>query len=156
MVDLSRDEKVENLVTNFSMIMMGMFEGVFSAMAAGLAEAMSGMAEALSGDHSAISKSQKAQMDAKLRDVFAGLRKEVSEGFANKNEQFRTFIKDPSFDDGVGIVEGNDVGLPKLTEHLTDADLARYVILLQKEDPNLAKLMSELGEWQKTTPRFTR
>ena len=45
MANPSRDEKIENLVANFSMSMMGMFEGVFSAMAAGLAEAMSGMAE---------------------------------------------------------------------------------------------------------------
>ncbi|MDE1857753.1 MAG: hypothetical protein KGI26_01625 [Thaumarchaeota archaeon] len=156
MANLSRDEKVENLVTNFSMIMMGMFEGVFSAMAAGLAEAMSGMAEALSGNPSAISKSDKAQMDAKLRDVFAGLRKEVSKGFANKNEQFGAFIKDPSFDAGVRIVESHDIGLPKLTEHLTDTDLARYVVLVQNEDPKLAEMMAELGEWQKTTPRFTQ
>lgn len=156
MAQLSRDEKVENLVTNFSMIMMGMFEGVFAAMAEGLAEAMSGAAEALSGKQSAISKSEKAEMDAKLRGVFAGLRKEVSEGFANKGKEFKAFIKDPTFDKGVEIVESHDLGLPRLTEHLSDDDLARYVVLVQKEDSKLAKMMAELGEWQKTTPRFTQ
>ena len=154
MAQLSRDEKVENLVTNFSMIMMGIFEGVFTAMAAGLADAMAGAAEAISGNPNVVTRSEKAQMDAKLRDVFGGQRKEVSEGFANKNEKFRQFINDPAFDRGVDIVEGNDVGLPRLTEHLTDEDLARYVVLIQKEDPKLAKMMAELGEWQKTTPRF--
>jgi hypothetical protein len=155
-VEPGRDEKVENLVTNFSMIMMGMFEGAFTAMAAGLAEVMSGAAEAISGSPSAISKSDRAEMDAKLRDVFTGLRKEVSEGFAHKNEKFLAFIKDPAFDEGVRIVESHDLGIPKLTERLTDGDLARYVALIQKEDPRLTKMMAELGEWQKTTPRFDR
>ena len=156
MAELPRDEKVENLVTNFSMIMMGIFEGAFSALAERLAEAMTSAAEAISGVPSGGRKERKAQMDAKLREVFAELRKEVSEGFANKDERFRAFIKDPSFDGGVRIVESHEVGLPRLTEHLTDDDLAGYVFLIQKEDPRIAKMITELGEWQKTTPRFSR
>lgn len=137
------------------MIMMGMFEGVLSAMATGFAQAMSGVAEAMAGTP-AIGKSEKAEMDAKLREVFAGLRKEVAEGFEDKNEKFRAFIRDPSFDAGVRIVESHDLGLPRLAEHLTDDDLVRYVVLIQKEDPKLSKMMAELGEWQKSTPRFTQ
>jgi hypothetical protein len=45
--ELTRDEKVENLIMNFSMIMMGMFEGVFTAIAKGLAEVMSKMTDAI-------------------------------------------------------------------------------------------------------------
>ena len=154
MAELSRYEKVENLVTNFSMIMMGLLEGAFTAMAVGLVDAMSTVAETIGGNPPAQKKAQGAEADAKLREVFAGLRKEVSEGFANKNEKLTAFIKDPAFDAGVWIVESNDLVLPKLTERLTDSDLARYVALVQKEDPRIARLMSELGEWQKTTPKF--
>ncbi|MDG6902042.1 MAG: hypothetical protein JRM80_08790 [Nitrososphaerota archaeon] len=153
---LTRDEKVENLLTNFSLIMMGMFEGVFTTMAVGLVDALSTAAESLGGRQAVRKEERDAEVDAKLRSVFADLRKEVADGFAGKDEKFRAFVKNPAFDRGVRIVESNEVGLPKLTESLTDEDLAGYVGLIQKEDPRLARMMTELGEWQKTTPRFTR
>ena len=160
--DLTRDEKVENLVTNFSMIMMGMFEGVFSAMASSLTTVLTKTAEALT---EAIDEGQpapkklpkpepEAEVNAKMKEVFEGLRKEVAEGFSHKDESFRKFIRDPAFDRGVRIVESHTFKLPRLTEHLTDSDLAGYVALIQNGDAELSKMMQELGEWQKTTPRF--
>ncbi len=164
--DLSRDDKVENLVFNFSMIMMGMFEGVFAAMAAGMATALSKTADALteaidsgSGSphaHKPQATDVDAEVNAKVKDVFAGLRKEVAEGFSHKDKSFKTFIKDPAFDDGVRIVESHRLKLPRLTESLTDSDLVSYVDLIQNGDPDMTKLMQDLGEWQKTTPRFNK
>jgi hypothetical protein len=160
---LSRDEKVENLVINFSMIMMGMFEGVFAAMAAGMATALSqtadALTEALDSGNPALSKRPKAEdVDAevktKVKEVFSGLRNEVAEGFAGKDKKFKEFIKDPAFDAGVRIVESHNLKLPRLTEPLSDSDLAGYVTLIQNGDPEVAKMMQELGEWQKDTPRF--
>ena len=42
---------------------------------------------------------------------------------------------------------------PPQVAALTDDDLARFVSLNQKEDSKLAKMMAELGEWQRTIPR---
>lgn len=163
--DLTRDEKVENLVTNFSMIMMGMFEGVFAAMASGLASALTKTAEALTdafdeGKGSTPKKVEdsapetEAEVNAKVKEVFSGLRKEVDEGFSHGGKSFNAFISDPSFDEGVRIVESHKLKLPMLTERLSDSDLAGYVALIQNGDPDLSKMMQELGEWQKTTPRL--
>ncbi len=163
--ELTRDEKAENLVVNFSMIMMGMFEGVFTALAAGMATALSKTADALtealdSGEPRPKQKKNdvnvEAEVNSKVRDVFSGLRKEVAQGFSNKDASFKAFLKDPSFDAGIRIVEGHPLKLPSLTQALSDEDLAGYVDLLQKEDPEMVKLMQELGEWQKTTPKFDR
>ncbi len=162
---LSRDEKVENLVINFSMIMMGMFEGVFTAMASTLASTLTKTAEALTeamDEGQGSSKKEKKrptqevepEVAAKMKDVFAGLRNEVAEGFSDRDQNFKRFTKDPSFDEGVRIVERHPLTLPMLTEHLTDADLARYVALIQAGDPEVSKMMQELGEWQNTTPKF--
>ncbi|HKT21780.1 MAG TPA: hypothetical protein VJR06_04045, partial [Nitrososphaerales archaeon] len=126
---LTRDEKVENLVMNFSMIMMGMFEGAFTALAAGMAEAMEGaadaMAEALDGKKPARRGrgDAKAEVERNVKVVFAKLRDEAYSNIDGKEEEFRRFIKDRSFDEGVKIVESHDLHRPRLTERLTDSDL---------------------------------
>ena len=164
--ELTRDEKVENLITNLSMIMTGMFEGVFAAIAAGLAAALAktveGLTEAVdSTDQGSARRRRKllavdpvSEADPKVREVFSRLRKEVAEGFSHRNRSFKEFIKDPAFDEGVRIVESHNPWLPRLTEPLSDADLAAYVALMQNGDPEVVRMMQELGEWQKTTPRF--
>ena len=164
--DLTRDEKVENLITNFSMIMAGMFEGVFAALAEGLATALTKTVDALteaadSADQGSGRRRRRlpavdpvSEADPKVREVFSRLRKDVAEGFSHGNRSFQRFIKDPAFDEGVRIVESHNPGLPRLTEALTDADLAGYVALMQNGDPEVVRMMQELGEWQKTTPRF--
>ncbi len=163
---LSRDEKVENLVLNFSMIMMGMFEGVFAALAAGMTTALEKTADALveALDSKEASKkppghvklATESEVNTKVKEVFSGLRKEVAEGFANRDSSFKKFIRDPAFDEGVKIVERHKLKLPPLTGPLSDDQLAAYVNLIQNEDPETAKMMQELGEWQKSTPQFTK
>ena len=145
---------------NFSMIMMGMFEGAFAEMAAGLAEAVSktadAMAEAFDGKKAKPSQRETHdEVAANVKVVFAKLRGEVASGITGREAEFGKFIRDPSFDKGIEIVESHDFA-PRLTEKLTDADLGRYVSLIQREDPEMAKMMNELGAWQKTTPRFDR
>jgi len=164
--DLTRDEKVENLIINFSMIMAGMFEGVFAALAEGLTTALTKTVDALteavdSADQGSGRRRRRlpavdpvSEADPKVREVFSRLRKEVAEGFSHRNRSFRRFIKDTAFDEGVRIVESHNLGLPRLTEPLDDADLAGYVALMQNGDPEVVRMMQELGEWQKTTPRF--
>jgi hypothetical protein len=161
--ELTRDEKVENLVMNFSMIMMGMFEGVFAQLAAGMAEALNNTADAVTGalaDAGGVTPKPKtsvdlnAELNGKLKEAFSGLRKEVAEGLTGKNKAFKTLIEDPSFDEGVRIVENHRLKLPRLTERLSDADLVGYVRLIQGGDADVSKMMQELGEWQKTTPRL--
>ncbi len=162
---LTRDEKVENLVTNFTMIMMGIFEGAFTAMAStmttALTKAADALTEALDQGGGPPSKKPKAKptkpevdVDAKMKEVFASLRKEVADGFSHKDEKFKRFIKDPAFDTGVKIVERHRFKLPRLTERLSDAELAGYVTLIQNGDAEVSKMMQELGDWQKTTPKF--
>jgi hypothetical protein len=161
--ELTRDEKVENLVMNFSMIMMGMFEGVFTALASGMADALAtttnALTEALDGTGGASQRTKSSadvntEVGRKLKEVFSGLRKEVAEGFSNKNQAFKNLIKDPSFDQGIRIVESHQLKLPRLTEPLADADLSGYAHLIQSEDPEVSNMMKELGEWQKSTPKF--
>lgn len=161
----SRDQKVENLVFNFSMIMLGMFEGAFAAMAEGMATVLSKTADALTGalDASVEPSSKRktdsdmaAEMNARVKGAFAGLRKEVADGFSGGEKPFKEFIKDPVFDEGIRIVESHSLELPPLTASLTDSELAGYVAKIQSGDPEMAKMMSELAEWQKRTPRFER
>jgi len=106
----TRDEKVENLITNLSMIMMGMFEGVFATLASGLADALTKTAEALTSsmDEGSPTRKVKApladagpEVEAKIRGVFSSLRKEVAEGFSNKDEKFERFIKNPSTQESI-------------------------------------------------------
>ena len=144
---------------NFSMIMMGMFEGAFAELAAGLAEAVSktadAMAEAFDGKKAKSRHDDTREVAANVNVVFAKLRGEVASGITGREAEFGKFIRDPSFDKGIEIVESHDFA-PRLTEKLTDADLGRYVSLIQREDPEMAKMMNELGAWQKTSPRFDR
>ena len=159
----SRDRKAENLVLNFSMIMLGMFEGAFAAMAEGMANALSATADALTGaldptaEHpSPQTGADSAEVKAKVKDAFTGLRKEVAEGFSGGAKPFNEFIKEPAFDEGIRIVESYKLKLPPLTAPLTDSELAGYVELIQSGDPEMTRMMSELAEWQKKTPRFER
>ncbi len=161
--ELTRDEKVENLVLNFSVIMMGMFEGVFATLASGMVTALAktgdAMAGALDGGGSRPKPRKKADVDevnSKVGEAFSGLRKDVAESLQAKDGSLKALIKDPSFDTGIRIVESHPLGLPSLTQPLSNEELARYVDLIQKEDPEIVKLIQELGEWQKTTPKLGR
>jgi hypothetical protein len=161
----ARDEKVKNLIVNYTMITMSLFEEVFSAAASTMSEALaagaSAMTEALGGgsrEGSAekVSKEVTPKVSKGVAQTFAKMRKEMAEQFFAGSKSFDEFIRDPSFDEGVRIVESHRFKLPNLTEPLSDEDLASYLALLKAQDPEMGRMLQELAEWQKTTPHFSK
>lgn len=162
----ARDDKLENLTVNHSMIFMGMFEEAFSAIAEKMTEALSegagAMANALaqgasspSGDAS-VGKKPKDEITpavrAEIGNLFLGIREEMSSQWPKDAAVFKRYISSPAFDRGIEIVERHDFGRPKLTEKLSDEVLASYVFLLQSGDKELGGMFKELTEWQAALP----
>ncbi len=144
----TRDEKVENLIANHSMIFMGMFEEAFSAIAdqmtAALSEGAGAIADVLA--RGATSEPGGAGVGRKLKDevtpavraeignLFSGIREEMSSQWPKDAAVFKRYISSPAFDKGMEIVERYDFQRPKLTEKLSDEVLASYVFLLHSGD----------------------
>ncbi|MDA4115168.1 MAG: hypothetical protein OK442_01270 [Thaumarchaeota archaeon] len=161
----ARDEKLENLIMNHSMIFMGMFEEAFSAIAEHMTEALSEGAGALadvlargakSGD-GGVEKELKNEITpavrAEIGNLFSGIREEMSSQWPKEAAAFKRYISSPTFDKGIEIVERYDFGRPKLTEKLSDEVLASYVFLLQSGDKEMGKMFKELAEWQAALPK---
>lgn len=167
---LTRDEKLENIIMNHSMIFMGMFEEAFSAIAEKMTEVMAAgtaaMAEALgAGTSDGQSGSRGASMTKKFEKeispevrsqighVFSEIREEMASQWPKNANVFKQYISNPSFDKGIEIVEKYDFGRPKLTEKLSDEVLASYVFLVQSGDATVGKMFEELKEWQSGLPK---
>lgn len=163
----TRDQKVENLILNYSMIVMSTFEEMFASLAAKLADTMGEitqtMGEAMTGTGSGTPPRERRvetkvpkvgpQVSAEVKKAFAQLRAEARSQLSMKDKSFKEFVRNPALDGGVKIVEKYDFRLPKLTEQLSDEDFASYVLLIRKENHELAKMLGELGEWQKGVPK---
>lgn len=159
----TRDEKLENLIMNHSMIFMGMFEEAFSTLAEKMTEAMSlgaaAMADALagaSGNSGAVKKVQKEiapEVKNQIGHVFSGIREEMAEQWPKNASVFKQYISSPAFDKGIVIVERYDFGRPRITEKLSDEVLASYVFLVQSGNPEIGKMFKELSEWQSGLPK---
>jgi len=163
----TRDEKVENLIMNHSMIFMGMFEEAFSAIAEKMTEAWSegagAMTDALTqgapsrSGASSVARNLKKQITpavrAEIGNLFSGIREEASSQWPKGSAVFKRYISGPAFDKGVEIVERYDFGRPKLTEKLSDEVLASYVFLLQSGDKELGRMFKEIAEWQAGLPK---
>ncbi len=158
----TRDEKLENLITNHSVIFMAMFEEAFSTIAEKLTEAIATGAGAVadtlaggSGD-SGVQKKVQEGMAPELRNqigrALAGIREEIAEQWPKNQGVLRRYISSPAFDRGVEIVEKYDFGRPKLTEKLSDEVLASYVFLVQSGNPEIGKMFKELSGWQAALP----
>ena len=167
---LTRDEKLENLIMNHSMIFMGMFEDAFSAIAEKMTEVVSAgaaaIAEALgAGTPSAPEDSQTAgvgkkiekeispQVRSQIGQVFSEIREEMASQWPKNPRVFTQYISNPAFDKGIEIVEKYDFGRPRLTEKLSDEVLASYVFLAQSGDAKIGKMFKELSEWQSGLPK---
>jgi hypothetical protein len=160
----TRDEKLENLIMNHSMIFMGMFEEAFATIADKMTEVMAAgtaaMAEALGGVSSGSRDTGTADVGKKITDeitpevraqigrVFSGIREEMASQWPTNASIFKQYIASPEFDKGIEIVERYDFGRPKLTERLSDEALASYVFLVQSGDPKIGKMFKELADWQ--------
>jgi hypothetical protein len=165
----TRDEKLENLIMNHSMIFMGMFEEAFSTIAEKMTEAIAkggaAMAEALGGvppgskDLGATDPGKKLKDDlspevrTQIGNVFSEIREEMASQWPKNASVFKGYISSPTFDKGIEIVEGYDFGRPRLTEKLSDELLASYVFLVQSGDPRLGKMFKELADWQSGLPK---
>jgi len=154
----SRDEKLENLIMNHSMIFMSIFDEAFSAIADKMTEG--------SGEHMSDSNSsgtadvgKKAgqeiapEVRAQIGYVLSGIREEMASQWPKDASAFTQYASSPAFDKGIEIVEKYDFGRPKLTEKLTDEALASYVFLLQSGDKELGKMFRELADWQSDLPK---
>jgi hypothetical protein len=165
----TRDEKLENLIMNHSMIFMGMFEEAFSTLAEKMTEALAvgagAVADALAGVSSTgakrpsagISKKFQGEITPEVRsqigEVFSGIREEMASQWPKNTSVFKKYITSPAFDKGIKIVGAYDFGRPRITEKLSDEVLASYVFLVQSGDPEVAKMFKELSEWQSTLPK---
>jgi hypothetical protein len=167
----ARDEKLENLIMNHSMIFMGMFEEAFSSLADKMTEVLAAgtaaMAQALAEGFPSGSKGPKTtgvdkkikgeitpEIRAQIGNLFSGIREEMSSQWPKNARVFKDYISSPAFDKGVEIVERYDFGRPKLTEKLTDEVLASYIFLLQSGDKELGRMFKELNEWQAGLPKL--
>jgi hypothetical protein len=163
----ARDEKLENLIMNHSMIFMGMFEEALSTIAEKMTEAMpegaGALADALARGASSApggaSEGEKPKDEvtpavrAEIVALFSGIREETSSQWPKDAAAFKRYISNPAFDRGIEIVERYDFGRPKLTERLSDEVLASYVFLLQSGDKDMGRMFKELAEWQAALPR---
>ena len=163
----TRDEKLENLITNHSMIFMGMFEEAFSTVAekmtvalsegaGALADALARGASSASGDASVgkqLENEVTPAVRAEIGNLFSGIREEVSSQWPKNAAIFKAYVSSPAFDKGIEIVERYDFRRPKLTERLSDEVLASYVFILQSGDKELGRMFKELAEWQAALPK---
>jgi hypothetical protein len=167
---LTRDEKLENLIMNHSMVFMGMFEEAFSTLAEkmteALAEGTAAVTDMLTEGTSPGSGAPGAPVAGKkprdqiplgvriqIEDVFSGIREEASSQWPKDTVAFKHYVSSPAFDKGIEIVERYDFARPKLTEKLSDEVLASYVFLLQSGDKELGRMFKELADWQASLPK---
>jgi len=166
----TRDEKLENLIMNHSMVFMGMFEETFSTLAEKMTEAMAigtgAIADALAGASSSrsegsgtsgvgkkVQKEIAPEVRTQIGHVLSGIREEMAEQWPKNASAFKQYISSPAFDKGIEIVEKYDFGRPKLTEKLSDEVLASYVFLVQSGNPEIGNMFKELSEWQSSLPK---
>ncbi len=167
----TRDEKLENLIMNHSMIFMGVFEEAFSTIADQMTDVLKeGTAAIADAVVQAVSSNppsgRKAAGNAKklggeiplevrteVRNLISGIREETASQWPKNARLFKKYLSGPAFDKGIEIVERYDFGRPRLTEKLGDEVLASYVFLLKSGDKELAKMFKELADWQSGLPR---
>jgi len=155
-----RERKIMNLIVNTSIILMStLMGGLSQVMVDTMGMAASGMAGAMGGEKAGEEVSQefeqkRPEIDEKMKTMISDIRKDVYVQLGEKGKEIEPFLSDPVFDLGPKKVEAYDFKLPKLTEELDDASLARYAQLLVSEDPGFSALFNELGDWMNALPKF--
>jgi len=166
---MTRDEKVENLLFNYSMILMATFEAAFANLASTMTEALAKTGAVMTDTlTSSFGGSSEGEMDngpsmklddlgprtsEKVKEAFADIRTQASADFSAKDESIKKIMRDPAADEAVTIVESFDFKLPMLTERLSDDDMTKYMVLLKNEDRQLMKMLQQLAVWQEKLPR---
>jgi hypothetical protein len=146
----TRDESLENLITNHSIIFTGIFDEAFSAIADRMTGASGeGASEAGNGP----SKGVPPDVLTQIGYAISAIRDEVAAEMPEESRVFAQYVSSPAFDRGIEIIEEYDFGRPKLTEKLSDEVLASYVFLLKSGDKQLGQMFKELADWQTGLPK---
>ena len=163
-----RDEMLENLILNQSMIFMGVFEEAFSTLAEKIAAVMQAGGEAMAGAVArGVSESSESHpaspgmlgggippaFRTEIGALFAEIREEVASQWPKNASVFKQYVSGPAFDRGLEIVGRYDFRRPRLTEKLSDEVLASYVFLLQSGDKRLERMFKELADWRGSLPK---
>jgi len=155
--DNDREGKILNLLCNTSLVLMTMLTEAVSQMFTTIGK---GMMDALS---TCVGGSANASIDLddlekqipeKLRTELMTMKKDLQQQFYAKKHEIGTFLADPRFDTGIGIVERTQLPLPKLTEDLDERSLFAYLALLQTEDAKVSAMFKELFEWMNSLPQL--
>lgn len=155
-----REKKIMNAIANTSIILMSTIMGAFSQVMTKMTTVMaSGMAEAIGGKgaEEQVNKeiNQKLpELDEKMKTLVSDVRKDVYAQLNQQRKEIELLLSDPAYDIGPQMVDKYDFKLPKLTEELDDRALARYIQLLESEDPSFAEMFKALTEWINTLPKI--
>lgn len=144
----TREEKLKNLMTNHSMVFVGMFDEAFSDIAESMTAAMERGGAGTAGGRGGAAPKIKSQIAL----AFSEIREEMDLRWPQNDAVFKRYVSGPAFDEGIRIVESYDFGRPKLTEKLSDEVLASYIFLAKGGDKKLGSMLKELSEWQARVP----
>jgi hypothetical protein len=150
-----REAKILNIMCNTSILLMAMmteaFSGVFTEMAAGMAQAVTtgfGASEKNSTDSQNIER-VKTELPKQMVEQVVQMKADMSAQLQAKKEEIGKMITDPKFDEGIAIAERYDFGVPKLTQDVDELSLLKYIALLKANDARCTKMFQELMEWMK-------
>jgi hypothetical protein len=148
-----RETRILNSIINTTVILTSLLMSSFAsamtdaagAMAAGMAGALGG--EKAEAEVNAELKQKQPEVDDKMKDMVAEIRRDLYAQREQKQKEIRPIISDSKFELGPTIIEKYDFKLPKLTQELDDQALAQYIKLLVTGDPTFAEMFKELGDW---------
>jgi len=149
----AREVRLENLLTNHSMVYMGMFDEALTSLAERIAEEPSASRRLRASASNNAKHEVAPELRAQIAEVFSGIREEASSERPPDPRAFKRYASGQAFDRGLEIVEKHDFGRPKLTERLSDDVLASYVFLLLSGDEELGKMFKEISEWKAGLPK---
>jgi hypothetical protein len=146
-------------MANTTVILMSLMMGAFSQIAVTMTGAMaSGMVEAMGGKEAGEEVTQEfkqkgPEVDDKIKATISDIRKDIYAQMKQKSQGLQQFLSNPTFEEGPKIINKYNFNLPKLTEELDDAALAKYSQLLISEDKQFATMFKELTEWLSSLPK---
>lgn len=159
-ISSDRDKKIMNSIANVSILMVSIMMGAFSELMVNMTgEVASGMASVLSGEDAGTKVKEEIEqkipeVDEKMKAMISDIRKDIYAQFGQKRQELEPLLSDSAFDVGPQIIEKYDFNLPKLTEELDDASLAKYTKLMVNEDHKFEEMYKGLTEWMNTLPKL--
>lgn len=145
----AREERLRNLLTNYSAIFMGVFEEPLTALIDTMAVAPS---SPHSGPAAKLRDAITPQARAMLSDLASELLEEASSNLPRDPRAFKRYVSGAAFDRGLEIVEEHDFGRPRITERLSDEVLTSYVFLLLSGDRELTRMFRDIAGWKAGLP----